>query len=71
MKIAEILTQTRRDFRAIYKCEHCGKTKSGSGYDDAYFHHKVIPEMKCEFCGKKAAENYRPLAPKYDEGVQI
>lgn len=24
MKIKKILSQNRRDFRAIYECEHCG-----------------------------------------------
>jgi transcription elongation factor Elf1 len=71
MRIKEILSQSRRDFRAIYECEHCGSTKEASGYDDAYFHKNVIPEMACEKCGKKAHENYRPLATKYPEGHQI
>ena len=71
MKIKEILYQNRRDFRAIYVCEHCGFEKEMKGYDDANFHENVIPEMKCEKCGKKASENYRPLSTKYAEGFQI
>ena len=27
MKIEKIIHQHRRDFRAIYKCEHCGFEK--------------------------------------------
>lgn len=61
----------RRDFRAIYECEHCGVTESANGYDDEYFHRKVIPSMKCKNCGKEADKDYRPLAPKYEDGVQL
>ena len=71
MKIKEILYQNRRDFRAIYVCEHCGHEFTGSGYDDANFHQNVIPKWACEKCGKKADENYRPLSTKYPEGYQV
>ncbi len=71
MKIQKILSQHRRDFRAIYECEHCGHTKEGTGYDDAFFHSGVIPAMKCDECGKMAGDDYRPLATKYQEGVQV
>jgi hypothetical protein len=65
MKIKTIESQNRRDFTAIYECEHCGVTKRGYGYDDDNFHENVIPAMECEVCGKTAADTYRPLAPKY------
>ena len=71
MKIKEILSQHRRDFQAIYECEHCGHTEEGRGYDDAYFHGTVIPEMKCRKCGKKASDDYRPLGTRYPEGMQV
>jgi ribosomal protein L37AE/L43A len=71
MRIKEILDQHRRDFTAIYECEHCGHEVKKSGYDDTYFHNKVIPDMACEKCGQKAKGNYRPLAPKYPEGMQV
>ena len=67
MKIKEITSQHRRDFMAIYVCEHCGEEKKGSGYDDSYFHQNVIPNMKCGSCGEKADKNYRPLATKYPD----
>lgn len=67
MRIKEILWQHRRDFRALYECEHCGHERKGSGYDDTYFHREVIPKMRCEKCGKTAGEDYRPLAPKYPD----
>jgi len=65
MKIKQITSQNRRDFRAIYVCDHCGKEENGSGYDDSYFHNKVIPKKICTHCGKTADENYRPLTTKY------
>lgn len=71
MKIDKIISQNRRDFRAIFKCEHCEHTEQLSGYDDNYFHHKVIPKMICKNCQKTSDENYRPLATKYPEGMQI
>lgn len=65
MKIKKILSQKRRDFRAIYECEHCGKEHEGSGYDDDNFHKNVIPTMKCKYCGKSSPEDYKPLSTKY------
>lgn len=71
MKIKKILSQSRRDFHAIYECEHCGYEEEGYGYDDAHFHQNVIPDMECSACGKKAGDDYRPLATKYPEDMQI
>lgn len=71
MRIKEIISQHRRDFKAIFECEHCGHTETKSRYDDANFHQNVIPTMKCPKCGKVAGENYRPLTTKYPEGMQV
>lgn len=38
MKIQRIVSQCRRDFKAIYECEHCGHSFTGGGYDDDNFH---------------------------------
>ena len=67
MKIKTIISQDRRDFSAIYVCEHCGAEIKGGGYDDTYFHQNVIPAMKCEACGETAGDDYRPLATKYPD----
>ncbi len=56
MKIKHIRTQHRRDFTAVYECQHCGHEQRGEGYDDDYFHQKVIPAMKCDRCGKAGNE---------------
>ena len=71
MRIKTITNQSRRDFTAIYECEHCGNTVEDSGYDDSYFHQNVIPNMTCKECGKKADTSYRPLATKYDDNVVV
>ena len=71
MKIKEITSQHRRDFQAVYVCQHCGFEETGDGYDDANFHNNVIPNMVCDKCGKKAPENYRALTTKYPEGMQV
>lgn len=67
MKIKEILSQSRRDFQAIYVCEHCNHEYQASGYDDANFHQNVIPGFECPKCKKRAGDNYRGLSPKYPE----
>ena len=71
MKILTIKSQHRRDFTAVYICEHCENSETKDGYDDAYFHNTVIPNMKCSQCGEKATDNYRPLTTKYPEGMQV
>ena len=71
MKIKTITSQHRRDFDAIYECEHCGHTQEGCGYDDSYFHQQVIPVMPCKKCGKIAGDDYRPLTTKYPDGYVI
>ncbi len=71
MKIKEILSQSRRDFTAIYVCEHCGYEEKGYGYDDTHFHEKVIPAKVCPKCGKIAPENYRALTTKHPDEAFI
>lgn len=71
MRIKQILNQHRRDFTAIYECEHCGHEQKGGGYDDANFHENVIPKKSCGSCGKTASDTYRTLTTKYPEGYVI
>lgn len=53
MKIKRITDQLRNDFSADMECEHCGHVQHiSSGYDDAFYHLKVIPAMTCKSCGK-------------------
>ena len=71
MKIKEITSQNRRDFWAIYECEHCGYTEKGSGYDDANFHENVIPKMKCRECKEIAGSDYQPKTTKYPADMVV
>jgi predicted RNA-binding Zn-ribbon protein involved in translation (DUF1610 family) len=71
MKIKKIVNQCRRDFRAIYECEHCGHVQEGSGYDDSYFHNQVVPKMKCPECGKVASDDFVARIPKYESGMVV
>ena len=72
MRIVKIIDQHRRDFRADFECELCGNIeKNKSGYDDAYFHNTVIPEMKCKTCGKTSGDDYVPMSTKYPDGFQV
>jgi len=71
MKIKTILSQSRRDFTAIYICEHCGYEVEQYGYDDSNFHTNVIPKMECAKCGKAAGIDYIPRQTKYDDWVTV
>jgi ribosomal protein L37AE/L43A len=67
MHIKEILSQHRRDFRAVYRCEHCGHEVEKGGYDDTNYHCNVVPDMACGNCGKKAGEGFRPRHPVHPD----
>jgi len=71
MRIKEILVQNRRDFSAIFECEHCGHTEIGCGYDDEFYHREVVPKIVCSKCGKVASHTYRPLTTKYPDGMVV
>lgn len=71
MHIQKITSRNRRDFHAVFVCEHCGATREGGGYDDANFHNCVIPHMKCPACGKVASDSYRPHSPRYPADAVI
>lgn len=71
MKIKTIKSQIRRDFYAVYVCEHCGFETTGSGYDDTNFHENVIPAMECVKCGKKSPDDYTPRGTKYAAHVVV
>lgn len=71
MHIKTFKSRSRRDFTAIYLCEHCGHEQEGYGYDDSNFHQNVIPKMKCASCGKAASDDYRPLPTLYPDGMSV
>lgn len=63
MRIKHKISQYRRDFRAVYECEHCGHEREGNGYDDTNFHQNVIPKKVCDECGKTAPAGEPKTAP--------
>ena len=71
MYIKIMKSRHRRDFVAIYACEHCGSEQEGSGYDDTNFHQNVIPVMVCKNCGQKAGPDYRPQTTKYPDAMVV
>lgn len=71
MKIKRIVSRHRRDFYALFECEHCGYEEERSGYDDDYFHRHVIPQIPCHCCGKTSPDGYIAMTPKYPGGVVI
>lgn len=69
MHIKKKVSQSRRDFTAIYQCEHCDHEVTGTGYDDMNFHQRVIPAMPCRACGKTADEFTPKTVPDVAEDV--
>jgi hypothetical protein len=67
MRIKKILSRDRRDFTAIFECESCSTEEERRGYDDAYFHKQVIPDIACSSCGEKSPRDNVPMTPKYNE----
>lgn len=70
MYIKEILRQHRRDFVALFVCEHCGIEHEAPGYDDHYYHNVVVPTAECHGCGKAGNLN-AARTPKYADDVII
>jgi hypothetical protein len=53
MKIKEITWEHRYDFYANLECEHCNHEQIlKTGYNDRYYHDKVLPSITCEQCKK-------------------
>ena len=52
MKIIEYKEFMRNDFIGEYKCEYCDRKIEAWGYNDDNFHNNVIPNVKCDKCGK-------------------
>ena len=67
MRIKQVTSQLGRDFCADMECEHCGhQSKLITGYDDNYYHQKVIPAMTCGSCGKNRSGEVPVLAAPHD-----
>lgn len=57
MFIKEIKSRYGNDIFGTLACEFCEKEcKMSNGYDDDFYHNKVIPSMKYPSCGKDRIE---------------
>lgn len=68
MKIIKMVSQYRRDFRAVVECENCGYQKEIRGYDDRNYHDNVLPGRPCSKCGKSRNDLgivHEPTPTKY------
>lgn len=60
MKIERITWQSGNDFYADMVCQLCGHHQElKTGYNDQYYHSKVIPAMECEKCGMSTNKWYK------------
>lgn len=58
MEIKNKIWQCNHDFDAVMVCEHCGhEGVLKGGYEDEFFHYRVIPVIQCRECGKNRAGN--------------
>ena len=63
MKIIDMEIIRGNDFKGKLECEHCGNVeKLSNGYNDNYYHTKVIPGRHCKKCGKnRSGELKKPV----------
>jgi hypothetical protein len=53
MRITRTFNWNRRDFSYEAECEGCGHKQTNKyGYDDANYYENVVPNEKCDKCGK-------------------
>jgi len=74
MRVTKRYNQHRRDLSIDMECENCGATSSTRGYDDTNYWVNVVPNSKCDECGKSSKDlGIRPesIGTKYPEGFQI
>jgi hypothetical protein len=75
MKVIRRFDQYRRDLRIDLECEGCGaKELNCSAYDDRNFWDNVIPDKKCENCGKSTKDlggEAEIMPTRYPEGMQV
>lgn len=56
MRIKQLDACYGRDLYGKLECEHCGNIeKLSGGYDDNYWHTKVLPSFNCASCQKNRA----------------
>ena len=75
MRVLRIYNQNRRDCHVDLECENCGKKVTDKdGYDDRNFWDNVIPDYKCDKCGRSTNSlglRKEKIATRYPEGMQL
>lgn len=75
MKLGKTYNWNRRDFCFDASCEFCNaKQTNVSGYDDDNYYNNVIPNMKCNSCGKSTVSEkgeVQSVAPRYNPNVTM
>ncbi len=75
MKVIRRYNQMRRDLHIDLECENCQAEKTvKDAYDDTFYWVNVVPEIKCDNCGKTSNElGIRPesIGTKYPDGMQV
>ncbi len=72
MEIKEVKYKNRNDFKAIFKCEHCGKEFEKWGYDDDNYWDNVMPNAICPKCGLNSLkENAEQLKKRLGRTYEI
>lgn len=56
MKIRAVTSRQRNDIKVLLACEHCGAERSAWGYADHNFQYVVVPQMKCDACGRSGMD---------------
>lgn len=74
MRLIRVISQSRRDFTGLYKCEGCGTEREINGYDDRNYHDNVEPSLQCKQCkGTSVSLGVEPvhIETKYKEWEQV
>lgn len=75
MRITKTYNWMRRDFCATMQCESCGHTQENTScYDDRNYYDNIIPDIKCDKCGKSTIEigaSPQLVATKYPSTLEI
>lgn len=59
MHVEEVTWRNRNDYQGWLRCLGCAHRQFlGDGYADKFFAFKVIPERKCDNCGKSEVDLY-------------
>jgi hypothetical protein len=75
MKLLKKENQFRRNFDGVYECEGCGHIRTVYRcYDDRNFHDNIMPNKKCDICGKSTNDlgvEKEHVSTKYPDCWQV